>query len=53
MSAGLVDGAYEEADTEGSLGGMVSLNLGLLGNLGDQTLGGMMAIVGVPIVEAL
>ena len=53
VGACLINGAYKEADTEGSLSGMVSLYLGLLGNLGNQTLGGMMAIMGVPIVEAL
>lgn len=32
---------------------MISLDLRLLGNLGYQSLSGMMAVVSVPVVEAL
>lgn len=53
VSAGLVNRSDEESHTEGSLGGVSSLDLALLANLGDHALAGVLTAVGVPVVEAL
>lgn len=53
VSAGFVDAANQEAHTEGPLGGVVSLDRGLLRNLAHQSLRWVMAVMGVPVVQAL
>lgn len=53
MSSGFVTGADKESDTEGSLGGMAGLNSALPCNLCNESLSGMMAVVSVPVIEAL
>ena len=53
MSASLIDGTNQQSDAEGPLSWVVGLDLALLADLGDEALTGMLASVGVPIVEAL
>ena len=52
MSACLIDGADEKTDTERSLSGMIGLDLRLFGDLGNQSLSGVMRVMSVPIVQA-
>lgn len=52
VSSGLIDGSDKEANTEGSLTVRSGLNLGLLGNFGDDSLARMLALMGVPVSEA-
>ena len=49
----LVNGADQQTNSEGSLCGVEGLDLRLLGDLADQSLSGMMAVMSVPVVEAL
>lgn len=52
VSASLINGTNQEANTEGSLSWMVSLDLWLLGNLRYQSLSGVVRVVSVPVVQA-
>lgn len=53
MSACFIIGTDQESHTEGSLGWMLSFDLGFSGYLVDQSLSWMVAIMCVPIVQAL
>lgn len=52
MGTSFINRADKKAYTEGSLGGMISLDLRLLGNFGNETLSGVMTVMSVPVVEA-
>lgn len=52
MSACFINGTDKKTDTERSLGWVVGLDLGLLCDFVDESLGGMMAVMSVPVIEA-
>jgi len=53
VSPSFINCANKHTNSEGSLCGVRSLNLTLFGNFDDETLGRMLTLMGVPVVEAL
>ena len=53
VGTGLIDSSDKEANSERSLTVRSGLNLGLLGNFGDDSLARMLALMGVPVSKAL